>query len=91
MKAKIVKLLMLSAVCTVALWPPAISLAWDQCLGQSCPFWRNVCEIGGGTFDQQVDPVYERCVEENESIVVQYYSVCTYPDRAPWSIRCTGI
>jgi hypothetical protein len=88
MKKKAVYLLVLAAVCTVALWPPAVSLAWDQCPGQSCPFWRDVCERNGGTFTQE--PV-GYCIQEDTSSTLLWDAVCTYDWRGPWYMSCTGI
>jgi hypothetical protein len=88
MKAKVVRLLLLAAVCTVGLWPPAVSFAWDACPGQSCPFWRDVCEIGGGTF---VQTNIGRCVQEDSTTVVLWHAVCTAPTHDPWTMDCTGI
>ena len=88
MKPKVVRLLLLAAVCTVALWPPAVSLAWDACPGQACAFWRNVCEMGGGTFDQTN---IGRCIQEDSTTTVLWHGVCTGPYHAPWTMDCTGI
>jgi hypothetical protein len=88
MRAKAVRLLILAAVCSVALWPPAVSHAWDYCPGQSCPFWRDVCEQGGGTFDQ-TNVGY--CQVDEQNVTVLWEAVCTYDWRGPWYMSCTGI
>jgi hypothetical protein len=88
MKAKAVRLLLLAAVCSVALWPPAVSHAWDYCPGQSCPFWREVCEGNTGTFTQ-TNIGY--CIQDDESTTVLWFAECTYTWRGPWTMYCTGI
>jgi hypothetical protein len=88
MKRKTVRLLMLAAVCTVALWPPAVSHAWDACDGQSCPFWREVCEGNTGHFTQ-TNIGY--CIDDTNSARVLWYAECTYTWRGPWTVNCTGI
>jgi hypothetical protein len=88
MRAIAIRFLLLAAVCTVALWSPAVSLAWDLCPEQSCPFWRDVCERGGGSFNQTDMGI---CVKEDNNITVHWHGVCTYPDRDPWTMECVGI
>ena len=85
MKGKAVRLLSLAAVSTVAFWPAAISGAWDSCPVQSCDFWQNVCQIGGG--DWSMDDI-GICIKEDNSFTESFHAVCTAPTHAPWSVDC---
>jgi hypothetical protein len=88
MKAKAARLMVLAAVCTVALWPPAISSAdYPPCPSQYCGFWRNVCE-NTGTY---VQTSIGYCLDENDNLTVLFDSECTYTWRGPWTMQCTGI
>lgn len=88
MKAKAVRLLMLAALCTIALWPPAVSHAWDWCPNEQCPFWREVCEGNTGTFTQ-TNVGY--CKVDETTNIVLWHAECTYTWRGPWSLYCTGL
>jgi hypothetical protein len=88
MKKTAVRLLMLAAVCTVALWPPAVSHAWEACTGESCPFWRDVCERNTGHFEQTT---IGYCIDDNNNAVLLWHAECTYTWRGPWTVDCTGI
>ena len=88
MKARVTRLMLLAAACTVAFWTPSVSVAWDACPGQSCAFWRGICDLGSGTFDQTN---VGRCIQEDSTTTVLYYAVCTPDVQAPWSMYCTGI
>lgn len=88
MKAKAVRLLLLAAVCTVALWPPAISSAdYPPCPNEACGFWRNVCENNTGTFSQDDSDL---CWDENNNLQVYFHGTCTYSWRGPWTVDCVG-
>ena len=88
MKAKAVRLLLLAAVCTVALWPPAIASAdYPRCPDEYCGFWRNVCENNTGTFSQDESDL---CLDENDNLQVYFHATCTYSWRGPWTVDCTG-
>ena len=88
MKRKVVRLLSLAAVWTVALWPAATSGAWDACPTQSCDFWQNVCQIGGGDWDMTDTGI---CIKEDNSFSESFRGDCTpaHPEQAPWSMDCT--
>jgi hypothetical protein len=88
MRAIAVRFLLLTAVAAVALWPPALSHDWDACPVQSCPFWREICERGGGTFNQTE---VENCVQEDNSVTIHWHGVCTGTPSSPWTMECTGI
>ena len=87
MKGKVVRLLSLAAVSTVALWPAAISGAWDWCPVQSCDFWQNVCQTGGGDWDLDDIGI---CIKEDNSFTEAFHATCTpsHPQQAPWSVDC---
>jgi hypothetical protein len=88
MKKKVIHLLSLAAVSTVALWPAAISGAWDSCPVESCDFWQDVCQRGGGDWDVTDTGI---CIMENNSFSESFHAVCTpaHPLQAPWSVDCT--
>ena len=85
MKGKVARLLSLAAVSTVALWPAAISGAWDSCPVQSCDFWQNVCQIGGGDWSMHETGI---CIKEDNNFNASFHAVCTPPSNAPWSVDC---
>ncbi len=74
------------AGCRSYRWPVA-SGRRDACPGQSCPFWRDVCEHGGSFSQTNVG----RCVQEDGNTVVLWSGVCTSPNHAPWTVSCTGL
>jgi hypothetical protein len=80
-------LLSLAAVSTVVLWPVAISGAWDWCPVQSCDFWQNVCQIGGGDWDLDYTGL---CLKEDNNFAGSFRATCTPPNQmqAPWSVDC---
>jgi len=88
MKANAVRLMLLAAVLTVALWTPRVSLAFDVCPAQHCSFWRDVCEGNTGTFTQTD---IGRCELESGTITPLYSATCTYTWRGPWTVQCWGI
>lgn len=88
MKRKIVRLLSLAAVVgTVALWPASRSEAWDQCPVQSCDFWQNVCQRGGG--DWSLDEI-GICIKEDNNMQEAFHGHCVPPNpaQAPWTVDC---
>ena len=87
MKAKTVRLLILAAVCTVALWPAAVSQAWDACPSTHCSFWRDVCENNTGSFTQTV---LGYCDQDGNNIL-HWAGHCEYDWRGPWDVTCWGI
>ncbi|HKI06415.1 MAG TPA: hypothetical protein VKK31_30830 [Thermoanaerobaculia bacterium] len=88
MKAKAVRLMLLAAVLTVALWTPAVSLAFVACPSQHCSFWREVCENNAGHFTQSSTV---SCELPSGAITPLYLGTCTYDWRGPWTIDCYGI
>jgi hypothetical protein len=88
MKEKVVvRLLSLAALGTVALWPAANSEAWDWCPVQSCDFWQNVCQTGGGDWDLDDIGI---CIKEDNNMTEAFHATCTPPNpaQAPWSVDC---
>jgi hypothetical protein len=87
MKRKVVRLLSLAAVGTVALWPAAISGAWDSCPVQSCDFWQDVCQRGGGDWNMDENGI---CLKEDNNFTESFHVTCTPPNpaQAPWSVDC---
>lgn len=85
MKAKAVRFLILAAVCTVALWPPAVSLAYEACPSTQCSFWQNVCEGNTGTYTQTVIGICEVDVGSNALL---WNAHCEYTWRGPWDVQC---
>jgi hypothetical protein len=88
MKAKNVRLLVLAAVCAVALWTPAPARAWDACPSAYCGDWRYTCNLNGGTFNQTQD---NYCELPSGNNTTYWNGVCTYSWRGPWTIQCYGI
>lgn len=84
MKAKAVRLLILAAVCTVALWPPAVSLAYPPCPNEQCSFWQNVCEGNTGTYTQ----IFVGICEQDGHNVLYWTAHCEYTWRGPWDVEC---
>jgi len=85
MKAKAVRFLILAALCTVALWPPAASLAYDVCPTERCSFWQNVCEGNTGTVTMTVLGICEQGFESNALL---WNVHCEYTWRGPWDVQC---
>jgi hypothetical protein len=85
MQGKVIRLLLLAAVSVVVLWPAAPSWALDFCPVQSCPFWINVCQIGGHTWSLTDTGI---CLMENNSVNEKFRVVCTISTDNQWSVDC---
>jgi hypothetical protein len=85
MQRKGIRMLLLAVVSTIALWPVATSWALDFCPVQSCPFWSNVCTIGGGTWSLTDTGI---CLMENNSVNEKFRGTCTAPTHDSWTMDC---
>lgn len=85
MQRKAIRLLLLAAVSVVMLWPAAPSWALTFCPVQSCPFWINVCQTGGGTWSLIDTGI---CLMDDNSINASFRVVCTTPSNDQWSVDC---
>ncbi len=85
MQRKVIRLLLLAAVSVVVLWPAAPSWALPFCPVQSCPFWINVCQIGGNTWSLTDTG---NCLMDDHSINESFRVDCTISTNDHWSVDC---
>ena len=85
MQGKVIRFLLLAAVSVVVLWPAAPSWALNFCPVQSCPFWINICEIGGGTWSLTDTGI---CLMDDHSINESFRVVCSTTSNYQWNMDC---